>query len=237
MTMTVKPEYYGFSVEDLGLSKACIEYAMGFSPGDTPSPFDEIIDRTLLEAEEHSSIKGAVIEIPKILPDHSQGIILFDHTKLHTGTRITTLLEDAESMICFIITAGKGIEKWMQQCMQQQDTYSSYVIDVVGSEMVDLAGLQLQNLVERQKAKAGLAITDMYSPGYCNWPVSDQETIFSFFPEGCCGITLTESLLMDPIKSISGIMGVGKKVVRNRENYCSHCNQTECIYRHRRHQH
>jgi len=235
--MTVKPEYHQFSVEDLGLSKGCIEYAMGFSPGDTPSPFDEIIDQTLIEAEEHSSIKGAVIEIPNIRTDRSNGKILFDHSELHTGNRITTLLSDAESMICFIITAGKGIEQWMQQCMQHQDTYSSYVIDVLGSEMVDLAGIQLQNLVERQKAIAGLSITDMYSPGYCNWPVSDQEVIFSLFPEGCCGITLTESLLMDPIKSISGIMGVGKKVGRNRENYCSHCNHNDCIYKNRRHQH
>ncbi len=232
-----KPTEYQLSFEELQVSKSCIEYVMGFAPGESPEPFDEIIDEVLQNAREHCDIRGAVQIIDNISLDPQDNKIKLDHTEFQTGQRITSLLEESESLAIFIVTAGKGIEQWMQECTVRGDTFSSYVIDVTGSEIVDLAALQLQNKLEQQMKRSGLKISDMFSPGYCGWPVSDQHALFSFFPEGSCGIHLTETYLMDPIKSISGIMGIGKDVRRNREDYCSHCGHTDCIYRGRRHQH
>jgi hypothetical protein len=62
--------------------------------------------------------------------------------------------------------------------------------------------------------------------------VADQHKLFSFFPENCCGVSLTESALMHPIKSVSGIIGLGKEV-RYREYTCNLCGLAECFYRNR----
>lgn len=230
-------EYHQFDLEELGVSKNCIGYVMGFPPGEVPAPFNEIIDDVLDQAKDYCDIRGAITTVNNISIDIQNNIITADHTVFQTGQRITSLLEEAESLALFIVTAGKGIEQWMQECTARGDTFTSYVIDVVGSEIADLAALQLQNKLEQQLQASGFNITDIYSPGYCGWPVSEQKALFSFFPSGCCGISLTETSLMDPIKSISGIMGIGKNVARQRENYCSHCGHTDCIYRGRRHQH
>ncbi|MFP4622237.1 MAG: vitamin B12 dependent-methionine synthase activation domain-containing protein [Bacteroidales bacterium] len=232
-----KPTEYQIRFEELQVSKSCIEYVMGFTPGESPSPFNEIIDEVLQDAKDHCEIKGAIRIIEDFSMDIQNNSIKADHTEFQTERRITSLLEKSEALALFIVTAGKGMEQWMHESMVRGDTFSSYVIDVTGSEIVDLAAVQLQNKLEQQIQPSGLNVTDMFSPGYCGWPVSDQHSLFSFFPEGSCGIHLTESSLMDPIKSISGITGIGKHAKRNREDYCSHCGHTECIYRGRRHQH
>ncbi|MBS3771784.1 MAG: hypothetical protein KGY69_16150 [Bacteroidales bacterium] len=232
-----EPTEYQIRFEELEVSKNCIEYVMGFPPGEAPAPFDEIIDDVLNQAKDHCDIRGAIATVNNISIDSQKNTITADHTVFQTGQRITSFLEEAESLALFIVTAGKGIEQWMHERTSRGDTFASYVIDVVGSEIADLAALQLQNKLEQKLQVSGLNTTDIFSPGYCGWPVSDQQAFFSFFPSGCCGIHLTETSLMDPIKSISGIMGIGKNVARNRENYCSHCGHTDCIYRGRRHQH
>jgi cobalamin-dependent methionine synthase I len=100
---------------------------------------------------------------------------------------------------------------------------------VIGSEIVETAMDKMQNILENQIQKTGLSISNRYSPGYCEWKLSDQRKLFSFFPESCCGITLSESYFMSPKKSISGIIGIGKKV--KKEAYrCDICELDNCIY-------
>lgn len=71
--------------------------------------------------------------------------------------------------------------------------------------------------------KRGWKHTNRYSPGYCGWHVSEQQKLFSLFPVASpCGIQLTDSSLMIPIKSVSGIIGVGSHV-RKLEYTCGLC--------------
>lgn len=233
----VKPNYYTFSFKELNITKEAIEFTMGFVPGQTPPPFNEIIDKVLGTAEDYCNIKGAAQIIPQASADMENHSLVMDWHTFHTGKRITALLADIEALIAIIVTAGKGMEKWMQQCNDRGDTFTSYVVDVTGSEIVDKTALKLREETVKAWQLSGLGISNIFSPGYCEWPVSDQETLFSFFPEGCCGIYLNDTQLMDPIKSISGIMGIGTRVSAHGEDYCSHCENTHCIYRHRRHQH
>jgi hypothetical protein len=75
-----------------------------------------------------------------------------------------------------------------------------------------------------------MKITNRYSPGYCDWNVGEQHKLFSFFPDNYCGIRLTPSALMDPVKSVSGIIGIGENVKRN-DYTCRVCDMKDCIYR------
>ncbi|MHB8579979.1 MAG: vitamin B12 dependent-methionine synthase activation domain-containing protein [Ignavibacteriaceae bacterium] len=78
--------------------------------------------------------------------------------------------------------------------------------------------------------KRGMKITNRYSPGYCNWNVSEQHLFFSLLPQNFCGITLTESSLMLPVKSISGIIGIGSNV-KYSKYFCDKCGVKDCTYR------
>ncbi|RPI00292.1 MAG: hypothetical protein EHM64_17280, partial [Ignavibacteriae bacterium] len=54
--------------------------------------------------------------------------------------------------------------------------------------------------------------------------------LFSFLPKRFCGVALTESALMIPIKSISGIIGVGEHV-NYKPYFCDECGRKDCTYK------
>ena len=58
---------------------------------------------------------------------------------------------------------------------------------------------------------------------------SSQLLLFSLFGNFPCGVTLTPSALMNPVKSISGIICIGR--VTFRDYQCSLCHQKNCVYR------
>jgi len=88
---------------------------------------------------------------------------------------------------------------------------------------------QLKAFMELQ----GLKITNRYSPGYCGWDIKEQANLFGLLPEKFCGIRLSDSMLMKPIKSVSGIIGIGRDV--NYDQYtCSYCRDVNCLYRGKR---
>ncbi len=91
----------------------------------------------------------------------------------------------------------------------------------------------LQNKIEERAIQDGLNTTNKFSPGYCGWNVIEQHKLFNLLPENFCGITLSESALMRPIKSVSGIIGLGK-YVKKMDYQCQICEQENCFYRKKR---
>ena len=114
--------------------------------------------------------------------------------------------------------------------MKERDFLKGYIYDVIGSEIVEAAADLMQADLEKTIVASGGKITNRYSPGYCGWDVDEQHKLFQLVPGNFCGIKLTASALMDPVKSISGIIGIGKNV-RNNPYTCRMCNQKDCLYR------
>jgi cobalamin-dependent methionine synthase I len=105
-----------------------------------------------------------------------------------------------------------------------------YVYDVLGSAIAEAAGDQIESFLKKEVAPEGEKITNRYSPGYCNWNVADQHKLFSLLGNSPCGVTLTESALMHPVKSISGVIGIGP-TVKYRDYQCTLCLSENCVYR------
>ena len=59
---------------------------------------------------------------------------------------------------------------------------------------------------------------------------SAQRDLFAYIGDHPTGITINESCLMQPIKSVSGIIGIGDEV-RKRPYGCDICNSASCAYR------
>ncbi|TFG90848.1 MAG: hypothetical protein E4G71_04690, partial [Candidatus Atribacteria bacterium] len=54
---------------------------------------------------------------------------------------------------------------------------------------------------------------DIFLPGYGDWEVSQQDTIFRSIPADNIDVRLTKSYMMLPQKSLSWVIGVGKEVI------------------------
>jgi len=71
-----------------------------------------------------------------------------------------------------------------------------------------------------------------YSPGYCGMDLGEQRNLFQLASAEAVGIVLGASLLMEPLKSISGIVGLGPKAeVGIHLSPCERCPLVGCHMR------
>jgi cobalamin-dependent methionine synthase I len=139
-------------------------------------------------------------------------------------------IKKSDSVAIFLCTAGNEIGIRSRKTMQERDFLKGYIYDVIGSEIVEAAADLMQTNLEKTIFDSGERITNRFSPGYCGWDVTEQHKLFQLIPDNYCGIHLTPSALMDPVKSISGIIGIGKNVKYNPYT-CGMCDMNDCIYR------
>jgi hypothetical protein len=230
----MNPFCFSYDFNELPVSTEMIETTMGYENEPAPEPISGTIHEVMQEAAGFSEIRGGYITVPELrIPDDRKTILLGDQI-LMTDKIITGNLREAEKVILFLFTAGIQYEIRSREQLSHGDPIKGYVTDVLGSIVVELAVERMYMELEHSLERSGLKTTNPYSPGYCGWPVSDQSKLFSFFPEGFSGITLSESSLMKPIKSVSGIIGAGKKA-RKRAYRCEICDHQTCIYRNRFH--
>ncbi len=160
------------------------------------------------------------------------GELLVNNITFSLGKIVTQSLRKSTSVAFFICTCGESLPQLSKQLMSEGHTLEGYIVDLVGSEIAESLAERIHLEIGRDMKKTGLKTTNRYSPGYCNWPVSDQQALFSMM-ENFCGVSLTPSSLMMPIKSVSGIVGIGTDV-KNRGYSCSKCDAAFCIYRDKR---
>jgi hypothetical protein len=220
---------YHFS--ELGVTSSKIEKIMGFDPGSTPDTIHEIVVSVLDEAPEISDIQGGYEMILQFKIENNS--IVIDDLTFLTGKLVTQFIKHSEILAFFIFTAGKEIEAREKKCFKGNDPMRGYVYDVLGSETVEAAIEKMMDDLEQEMLRQELKITNPYSPGYCGWPIQDQFTLFSFFPDKYCGITLSETALMHPVKSLSGVIGIGPNV-KKQPYSCQICDAQNCIYRDKR---
>ncbi len=115
--------------------------------------------------------------------------------------------------------------------MEEGQFLEGYIADLIASTLAEAAAQYVHDhLKEIAEPWRGMKITNRYSPGYCGWKVDEQQKLFSLFPEGSCGITLSASSLMSPIKSLSGLLGAGPDV-SFRDYTCELCSMKDCTFR------
>lgn len=223
------PERYSFSSVKPGFGREDIERMMSYEPGTSPEPFPQLIDELLYETASLLDFRGGWLLHPmdETIPDPWK--IRLGATLFSVGKVIYNQLKNAEQVALFQCTSGEAITEYARKEAEKGDSIRSYIADVIGSVAVEVAMDQMQDSLEAVMKESGLRITNRYSPGYCNWDVSEQKLLFSFFPENFVGIRLSESSLMHPIKSVSGIIGIGAKVKKNKYS-CGICEMKNCIY-------
>ena len=168
---------------------------------------------------------GYVLVDGKIIDRQSIGVNGFC---LNTGGIITHAMKEADCYAFFTATVGKRFDDYCHDFKTSGDTLRFFIADAIGSVLAEAVVNWLMKKLAQKASEENWFISNNYSPGYCDWPLTDQKKIFSLFPAGMTQVELTDSCLMVPIKSVSGIVAVGAKV-KKRPYGCDICKMTQCI--------
>jgi hypothetical protein len=221
---------YQFDFKDLKLTSSRIETVLGYKNGDDRELVTNVIEELLAECQEISNIKAQFRVFKDVQFDENAKSLSINKIEFQINKIVFGQLKKSESVAIFLCTAGEEIGIRSRRAMNERDFLKGFIYDVIGSEIVESAADLMQDQLEKSMNNAGEKITNRYSPGYCGWDVDEQHKLFQLMPENYCRIKLTPSALMDPVKSISGFIGIGKNV-RYNSYTCGLCDLKECTYR------
>ncbi len=223
-----KPKYIKGHAHNIPLHE--IAQIMGFENLESVTePFSSYIETVAKKLFSLTEFHVEWIEENEVRWEKETHQIITPMASFSVNKVIFSLLKKSEKVVFFISTTGSKAEAYIKQCHLQNDPAIAYVADTIGSVLAEQVATYAHNVIAEEVAKKGLKTTNKYSPGYCKWPVDEQHKLFRYFPNNRSGITLNDSALMTPIKSVSGMIGVGRNVKYN--NYTCHlCNQKDCAY-------
>jgi hypothetical protein len=221
---------YQFDFKDLNLSSSQIEDVLGYKEGGDRELVSNLINEILAECQDICNIKAEYKVFGNIQFENETKSLRIEDISFSIKKIVFTQLKKSDLVALFLCTAGREIGIRSRKMMLERDFLKGYIYDVIGSEIVEAAADIMQGDLEKNITDSGKKITNRYSPGYCGWDVAEQHKLFQLIPGNYCNIHLTPSALMDPVKSISGIIGIGENVRKNTYT-CSICDMEECLYR------
>jgi len=151
------------------------------------------------------------------------------------ATPLAVVYPKAEALALFAATVGAEVSGAIADLFARHEPALGYALDAVASEAADgLASAIAAGCLERLAA-AGLVGPDAralpYSPGYCGWHVSGQRALFAALGPEEIGITLNDSCLMQPLKSVSGVIVAGPAAIHQFDQTfpcCESCGTRHC---------
>ncbi len=143
----------------------------------------------------------------------------FARTDSHALTRH---LQGCERMVLFAATIGLEMDRLIAR-QAQLSPAKAHMLESIGTERIESVC---------DAFCAGIAhARPRFSPGYGDVPLAMQRDVFAAL--NCprhIGVSLSESLLMTPRKSVTAIVGIGDESCTV-PNECSSCRQPNCPYR------
>ena len=205
------------SFEELGITAADVYEQMGYHDAQPDKATQQETAMILKEVSQWLRPQFSYFVVNK-QPDFEMGNIILRQ------------LRGSEAFALFVCTSGLEFETYQHRLKEQGDMVRVFIADALGSVIAEKCADQMEKALQESIDKLGWKHTNRFSPGYCGWHVSQQQLLFPLFQGHTCGVKLTDSSLMIPIKSVSGIIGLGKKV-RKLEYTCGLCDFKQCYKR------
>jgi len=141
-------------------------------------------------------------------------------------------IKDASHIVIFVVTIGEEIENAASVLTKGKEPLEGYLLDRIGSFAVESLTESVEKKIRKDYCALKKSVSMRYSPGYCDWPIEEQRILNKIIDFSKIGVSLTESCMMHPKKSISAIVAVaGNGVFTEFGSTCGICEKKDCSYR------
>ncbi|MBQ8556307.1 MAG: methionine synthase [Clostridia bacterium] len=134
-----------------------------------------------------------------------------------TAEKILAECRQAAVMVC---TLGAAFDAWVR-AEQSRDMRRAVMLDALGSAWVEAGCDAVENAIRARFP--GMYLTDRFSPGYGDLPLEVQPLLLDITGARRIGVTVLDSLLMHPQKSVSAVIGLADKPQKARIRGCAYC--------------
>ena len=162
---------------------------------------------TSLLAEAKSLVKNAFVY--KVcfarLPVQTEGGRVALNGVLLPSNDLKKALKGCKEVLLMAATVGVGIDRLVLK-YQQISPSKAVFLQAIGAERIETLCNAFCKDFEREE---GVLLRPRFSPGYGDLPLEIQNLVFQWLsPEKSIGLTLGDSLLMSPTKSVTAFVGI-----------------------------
>lgn len=145
---------------------------------------------------------------------------------------LSKLLENCDEIIIFTATIGLELDRYIAK-QQRISPVKALLANAYGAERIENLCDTFCEDIKNQLQSENKFITRRFSPGYGDFPLESQKEMFALLdPNRQIGVSLNESLLMSPSKSVTAIMGIKSEKCKNiSANKCNECSNKNCVFR------
>ena len=157
------------------------------------------------------------------------GFLLPEAELVLPGADAAKMLEQCDQAVLMACTLGTQFEALLRR-EQARDMSRAVILAACGSAWVE-AGC---DAAEKEIAALfpGKYLTDRFSPGYGDFSIEHQRDFSRLLDTPRkIGLTVTESCLLAPIKSVTAVIGLSPEKQDCHRKGCEECGKTDCNFR------
>jgi len=142
---------------------------------------------------------------------------------------LSALLRGCESIVLFAVTIGIELDRRIAKYSRLSPS-KALLLQAIGAERVEALADKFCDEYENN----GCVQTRRYSPGYGDLPLEAQTELVRLLEcEKRIGVTLNESLMMSPSKSVTAIFGLRRESgeMPHDSSKCAGCDNLYCEFR------
>lgn len=184
-----------------------LRYAGIFGNDNPPEDIEELMEECIKECEEQKafSYKVSYRILPVEFKDNSE--IDFKYVKV-TSSDLTKNLKGCNECIFLAATVGHGIDRLIMK-YNRTNPAKALILQATGAERVE--ALCDAFCVDEDVIPKGCRLRPRFSPGYGDLSLEFQKDFLPLAQAGkYLAISLNESLLMSPSKSVTAVVGIEK---------------------------
>lgn len=189
--------------------------------------FESLIDECIKEAENNLSYKVCYSVFDVCLKDD---ILDFGFLKTKSKALIKSL-ENCEKAVVFGATTGIGIDRLISKYGKILPS-KALIFQAIGAERIESLCDKFCDDIKNEMSRQKLFVHPRFSPGYGDFPLDNQVKIFDTLAlYKNIGLTLNDSLIMSPAKSVTAIMGISKTKSCMESIACQKCSKKDCTFK------
>ena len=139
------------------------------------------------------------------------------------GEDIRKLLKDCEEVVLVAATLGAEVDQLTRK-FEVKDPGDALVMDACASSAIENVINHFEEDLGDEVTVEGKYLTDRFSPGYGDLPLDIQKDLCRLLnAQRRIGLTMTDSMLMVPCKSVTAIIGIADREQSHRQDGCELC--------------
>ena len=150
---------------------------------------------------------------PMTWVDHMEREEFFSEFAPHAGksTTIVRLLAEVDEVWLLVATIGEELEKRTRSLLMQREIFHSYILDRLGSYLVEDLITHLDNSIAAHCRQRQRTTTRRYSPGYRDFSLAVQQRFVELAGNTIPCLQLSSNFILKPVKSVTAVKGCGGK--------------------------